>query len=241
LTQDEIRQVIGKYAEAATRVKDAGFDMVELHGGTGYLLAQFLSPRTNKRSDEYGGSLAQRQKFALDVIKDVRQAVGDFPIGYRFLADEWLPDGLTLPESCQFARQLESEGVAYISVMGGTYESFFLPEIIEKSKNNGYMTDLAAAIKKEVAIPIITAGRIATGSLAEEVLAQKKADLIGLARVIWTDPEWVNKVREGKEEEILHCVPECGDTCIQLVIKKKPAFCPRWDHNKVRYFKDAFS
>ena len=123
-----------QYARAAFRVKKAGFDLVELHGGTGYLLAQFVSPRTNKRGDRYGGRIENRIKFPLEVLKGVKDLVGDFPVGYRFLADEWLPDGLHLNESRVLAKALEENGVAYISVMGGTYESFFLPEIIKKSR-----------------------------------------------------------------------------------------------------------
>ncbi|QTA88299.1 NADH:flavin oxidoreductase [Desulfonema magnum] len=240
LNKSELKLIRDRFAEAALRVRNAGFDMVELHGGTGYLLAQFLSPGTNKREDEYGGSLENRQRFALEVVASVRDAVKDFPVGYRFLADEWLPQGLKLEESKLFARNLADAGVAYISVMGGTYESFFLPEIVEKSKKEGYMTDLAAAIKKEVSVPVITAGRIATGALAEEIIARGDADLIGLARPLWTDPEWPEKVRQGREKDILHCDPECGDTCIQLVMKRKPAFCVRWSHEKMKTWKAKF-
>lgn len=124
LDREEIASVMVKYAEAAARAKSAGFDMVELHGGTGYLMAQFLSPRTNHRTDEYGGSLENRQRFALGVLSQVKKAVGEIPVGYRFLADEWLPDGLKPEESRQFAISLAKEGIDYISVMGGTYESF---------------------------------------------------------------------------------------------------------------------
>lgn len=239
LSKNQIREIVGKFANAALRVKNAGFDMVELHGGTGYLLAQFVSPRTNKREDEYGGALEHRQKFPLEVLSAVKDAVGDFPVGYRFLADEWLADGLKLEESRQFAQSLPSAGAAYISVMGGTYESFFLPEIIERSQNKGYMVDLAAAVKEKVDVPVITAGRIDTGEVAEQIIASGKADLIGLARVLWTDPKWPQKVKEGKENEILHCDPEC-DTCTQLVIKGKPAFCVRWPHEKMRVWKEKF-
>ena len=228
LTTTDIRAIVNRYADAALRVKNTGFDMVELHGGTGYLLAQFLSPRTNKRADEYGGSFDNRQRFALEVVAAVKDKVGDFPVGYRFLADEWLPDGLQLNESVRFARSLESAGIAYLSVMGGTYESFFLPDIVKKSETNGYMVDLAAAVKKQVGIPVITAGRISTGSLAESILEDKKADLIGLARVLWADPEWPEKVKQGKEDDIVHCSPDCGDTCTKLVMKKRAAFCVKW-------------
>jgi NADPH2 dehydrogenase len=239
LSREELEEIANQFAAAALRIKQAGFDLVELHGGTGYLLAQFVSPRTNRREDEYGGSLANRQKFPLQVVAQVKAAVGDFPVGYRFMADEWLPDGLQLAESGQLAQALAAAGVAYLSVMGGTYESFFLPEIVEKSKQDGYMVDLAAAIKRQVNVPVIAAGRIASGVLAEEILVQQKADLIGLARVLWADPAWPEKVKKGKESEIIHCDPDC-DTCMQLVMRGKPAFCVRWPVEKVRTFKAKF-
>jgi len=239
MSKTEIKETVTRFAAAALRVKRAGFDLVELHGGTGYLLAQFVSPRTNRRRDDYGGDLAHRQKFPLEVVAAVKQAVGDFPVGYRFLADEWLPGGLQLTESRQFARALAGAGVAYLSVMGGTYESFFLPEIVEKSKKAGYMVDLAAAIKKEVDIPVITAGRITTGEVAEHVLASRQADLIGLARVLWADPAWPQKVRQDKDDEILLCDAEC-DTCTQLVMRGLPAYCVRWPAAKRRKLKAKF-
>jgi NADPH2 dehydrogenase len=239
LSRDEIQEIARKYADAAHRVKQAGFDMVELHGGTGYLLAQFVSPRTNRRDDDYGGSLENRQRFPLEVVAQVMAAVGDFPVGYRFLADEWLPDGLNLAESSRFAQALAAAGVAYLSVMGGTYESFFLPEIVAKSKQEGYMVDLAAAIKRQVKVPVITAGRLASGALAEEILVREKADLIGLARVLWADPAWPQKVKMGREKEIIHCDPDC-DTCMQLVMRGKPAFCVRWPVEKMRSWKAKF-
>jgi 2,4-dienoyl-CoA reductase (NADPH2) len=238
LTKDEMRKIARKFAEAAVRAKKAGFDLVELHGGTGYLLSSFVSPRTNKRDDEYGGPLENRQRFPLEVVREVKAAVGDFPVGYRFLADEWLPDGLKLAESVQYAGSLGEAGVAYISVMGGTYESFFLPEVLMASRKEGYMVELASAIKKAVNVPVITAGRIATGAFAESVLAEGKADLIGLARVLWADPEWPSKVKEGRENEIIHCASDCDDTCTKLVTKGKVAFCVRWPHDKLEEWKE---
>jgi 2,4-dienoyl-CoA reductase (NADPH2) len=194
LDRKGIDRITAQFASAALRTRKAGFDMLELHGGTGYLLAQFLSPRTNKRNDIYGGTLENRQRFALDVVAKVREAVSDFPVGYRFLADEWLPDGLQLNESREFAKSLAAARIDYISVMGGTYESFFLPHIVEKSKQEGYMLDLAAAIKAEVDVPVAAAGRLASGAGAEEALKAGQADLIGLARVLWADPQWPRKV-----------------------------------------------
>jgi 2,4-dienoyl-CoA reductase (NADPH2) len=236
----EIERIINRYASAAVRAKTAGFDMVELHGGTGYLLAQFLSPRTNRRSDEYGGSLENRQRMALQVLSRVKAAVGDLPVGYRFMADEWLPDGWQLEESRQFARRLDQAGIAYLSVMGGTYESFGLPEVVEKSRQEGYMLDLAAAIRAEVDVPVIAAGRFAGGVFADRAIAEGKTDLVGLARVLWADPQWPRKVREGREAEILHCNPYCDDACMQMVIKGRPAFCVQWPAEKMKAWKAKF-
>ena len=158
LTTRQIRIIQNQFVKAALRVKQAGFDMVELHGGTGYLLSQFVSPKTNRRDDRYGGTLSKRIAFPLEVLKRVQDTVGDFPIGYRFLADEWLPDGLKLKESLVLAQALAENGIAYISVMGGTYESFLLPEVVKKSKRPGYMVSLANAVKRKVKVPVITAG-----------------------------------------------------------------------------------
>lgn len=240
LTKKEITTIQKQYAKAALRVKKAGFDLVELHGGTGYLLAQFVSPRTNRREDTYGGEIENRIRFPLEVFKRVKDVVGDFPVGYRFLADEWLPDGLHIEESTVLARALEEVGVAYLSVMGGTYESFFLPKIIKKSRKPGYMASLACDIKQEVKVPVIAAGRISTPALAESILKEKRADLIGLARMLWVEPEWPRKAREGRDRSILKCSPKC-DACLQLVMQGNPAFCPRWKKEKLKKYRELYS
>jgi 2,4-dienoyl-CoA reductase (NADPH2) len=239
LTKREIFRIQKQFANAAARVKAAGFDLVELHGGTGYLLAQFVSPRTNKRSDSYGGSIANRICFALEVLKRVKDRVGKFPVGYRFLADEWLPDGLHLEEALVLAKALEENGIAYLSVMGGTYESFYLPEVVKKSRKPGYMVPLAAAIKKHVRVPVIAAGRISTPAKAEVILKEKKADIIGLARMLWVDPQWLQKARVGRDQAILKCSPTC-DACMQLVMKGQPALCPRWRKEKREAYRALF-
>ncbi|MFP4573740.1 MAG: NADH:flavin oxidoreductase [Desulfobacterales bacterium] len=240
LDKKQMAEIRGKFAAAAKRAQSAGFDMAELHGGTGYLLAQFVSPRTNKREDEYGGKLKNRIRFPMEVFCEVKSAVGDFPVGYRFMADEWLPDGLKTDESKEFAGQLSEAGAAWLSVVGGTYESFMLDEVVEKSKSPGYMADLAGEIKKCCNAPVITAGRISTGDLAEKIIAEEKADLIGLARVLLADPRWPEKVRQDRESEIIQCDPDCGDICMQLVMKAKPAFCTRWTPEKTGRFKELF-
>ena len=236
LEAGELPAIARKFADTARRAEEAGFDMVELHGGTGYLLSEFISPRTNLRTDEYGGSLENRCRFPLEVIAAVKAEVGKFPVGYRFLAHEWLPGGLTLEESAPAATLLASAGLAYLSVMGGTYESFGLAEVVEASKRPGHMAHLAAAVKAVVDIPVIAAGRIDSGELAEQILAEGKADLIGLARVLWTDPEWPTKVREGREDEIIHC--ECQDACNKQIAAGKPALCACWPKEKVQAWRD---
>jgi 2,4-dienoyl-CoA reductase (NADPH2) len=213
--------------------------LVELHGGTGYLLSQFVSPRTNQRTDAYGGSLENRMRFPLEVVGRVKDTVGDTPVGYRFLADEWLPDGLGLEESRVFAKALEEAGVSYLSVMGGTYESFFLPEVAARSAKPGYMAGLAAAIRKEVSVPVITAGRISTPALAESILEEGQADLIGLARMLWVDPDWVRKAREGRDASIVKCSPKCN-ACMELVMQGKPAFCPKWKKEKRAEYREMY-
>jgi len=239
LTRKEITVLQKQFAAAAARAKKAGFDLVELHGATGYLLAQFVSPRTNRRTDAYGGPIENRIRFSLEVLKRIKDAVGDFPVGYRFMADEWLPDGLQLKESKVLADALAKEGAAYLSVVGGTYESFFRPEIIAKSRKPGYMVPLAAALKKAVRIPIIAAGRISTPGRAERILTDDKADLIGLARVLWADPQWPRKAAAADDRAIVKCSPAC-DACFQMVMQGKPAFCTRWDKGKRAFYQELF-
>jgi len=235
----DIERVVQAYAAAARRVKEAGFDGLEIHGGMGYLLVQFLSSRTNQRTDAYGGSLENRMQFPLQVVEAVMEAVGsDYPVGYRFLADEWLPDGLHLEETAIYARELEKRGVAYLSVMAGTYDSLFLPEYLKEEKKEGYMAHFAAAIKKAVPkTPVITAGRIQSPETAEGLLAAGSADLIGLARVLLADPLWPKKAQGLLKEEIVSCESACS-LCLKRVIGGKPAFCSQWESERRKGFLD---
>lgn len=232
MTEDDIKYIISAYAKAAVRAKKAGFDMVEIHGATGYLIVQFLSPRINNRKDKYGGDLENRMRFPLELVQAVKDAVGnDFPIGYRFLADEWMDDGFPLDEAKIFAQRLSALHVAYLSVTAGTYESFSRPVIVEKSHELGYMVYLAQQIKEVVEVPVITTGRITSPELAEEILREGKADLIGIARPLFADPQWPKKARKGNEKDILPC-KDCG-TCFQLVVSDRPALCAQWGKAKL--------
>jgi len=231
MTKSDIRRVIKAYADAAVRAQTAGFDMVEIHGGTGYLPVQFLSPRTNRRTDRYGGGLENRMRFPLELVRAVKEAVGPrFPVGYRFQADEWLPNGFGLDQAQIFARRLCALQAAYLSVTGGTYESFADREIIEKSHQPCYMVYLAQAIKKSVSVPVIASGRIISPDLAEAVLQKNQADLVGLARPLFADPLWPQKAADGVSGSITACV-DCG-TCFRMLILSQPVRCARWERDK---------
>jgi 2,4-dienoyl-CoA reductase-like NADH-dependent reductase (Old Yellow Enzyme family) len=176
-------------------------------------------------------------RFPLEVLEAAREAVGqDFPVGYRFLVNEWLPGGFEPPEDQAVAQALEKGGVAYLSVLGGTYESFFLPEVIERSAKDGYMSDLAGRIKQAVSVPVVTAGRITNPALAEKILDEDQADLVGLARMILTDPDWVQKAKEGREAEILQCKTGC-DVCLSQVMSGQGVVCAAWPSEKRSYVK----
>jgi 2,4-dienoyl-CoA reductase-like NADH-dependent reductase (Old Yellow Enzyme family) len=236
MTREDIEMIIKSFADSAARVKEAGFDGVELHGGTGYLLVQFLSQRTNLRKDDYGGSLENRMKFPLRVVEAVMKSVVNYPVGYRFLADEWLPDGLHTDQTSLYAKELAKMGIAYLSVMAGTYDSFFLPAYKEKEKEDAFMAHFARRIKESVpGLPVIAAGRIQTPEIAEKVLQEGTADLIGLARVLFADPLWPKKAAGRIDKPIVKCLPACN-LCMDLVMKGKPAFCAHWDKKKRERF-----
>jgi 2,4-dienoyl-CoA reductase-like NADH-dependent reductase (Old Yellow Enzyme family) len=227
MTGDEIKDVINKFGEAAMRAKKAGFYGVELHGATGYLLVQFISPRTNKRRDEYGGSPENRMRFPLEVVASVSKQVGeDYLVGYRFMPDEWLPDGFTLNEGKIFAKRLERAGVDYLSCNTGTYESWALPEIMKLTAKQGYQVGITREIKKEVKIPVFVNGRITTPELAEEIIVGGKADAVALARPLFADPEFVHKTMEGRTDRIVKCM---GDfICMRNTMQGMDAVCSQW-------------
>jgi 2,4-dienoyl-CoA reductase (NADPH2) len=237
MEQADVEQTIAAFAQGARRAKQAGFDAVELHGGTGYLLPQFLSPRTNLRQDAYGGDSERRMRFPLDVVSTVRASVGaDYPVGYRFMADEYVPGGLTLADTQPFAKRLAQLGVAYLSVMTGCYDSFVLPDYLAADRNPGFMVPFAHAIKQVVPeIPVIAAGRIQDPAIAEAALCDGKADLVGLGRVLFTDPLWLRKARGEIAEAINPCQPSCT-LCTRRIVEQKPAYCARWTENRRQQF-----
>jgi 2,4-dienoyl-CoA reductase (NADPH2) len=237
MDQADIDGTITAFATGARRAQQAGFDAVELHGGTGYLLSQFLAARTNSRQDGYGGDAERRMRFPLDVVVAVRAAVGDeYPVGYRFLADEYLPDGLTLADTVPFAKRLAEAGVAYLSVMAGGYDAFSLPAYLEDDRKEGFMVPFAHAIKQALpSMPVIAAGRVQSPATAEAILRAGSADLVGLGRVLFADPLWPRKARGEIAEPIEPCQPSCV-LCNRRIIEQKPAYCARWSEERRKQF-----
>ena len=228
MDQADIDRVVAAFAAGARRAREAGFDGVELHGGTGYLLPQFLSARTNLRQDGYGGDPERRMRFPLEVLAAVRAAVPGLPVGYRFLADECVPGGLTLEDALPFAKALEAAGVTYLSVMTGCYDAFALPTYVQEDMKESFMVPYAQAVKQTVPrIPVIAAGRIQTPEAAEALLRNGQADFVGLARVLFADPQWPRKARGFNLEPINRCLPGCA-FCQKRLKDRRPAYCARW-------------
>jgi len=238
MDEADIASTIAAFVVGARHARAAGFDAVELHGGTGYLLPQFLSPRTNLRQDAYGGDPERRMRFPLEVVAAVRKAVGDdYPVGYRFLADEYVPPGgLTLADTVPFAKRLAQLGIAYLSVMTGCYDSFALPAYVDDDRKEAFMVPFAHAIKQAVPnLPIIAAGRIQSPATALAVLRDGKADLVGLARVLFADPLWPRKARGEIAEGINPCQASCT-LCTRRIVEQKPAYCARWTDERRQQF-----
>ncbi|MEM1658777.1 MAG: FAD-dependent oxidoreductase [Candidatus Jordarchaeales archaeon] len=223
MTLDEIERTIEDYGEAARRAKEAGFDAVEILSSAGYLIGQFLSPLTNRRTDKYGGNLRQRMNFALEVVERVREKVGtNFPIIFRVGGDDFMEGGNDLHEMKVFAAKLEDAGVDVINVTGGWHETT-VPQLTMNVPRGAYVY-LAENIKDAVGIPVIACNRINDPLLAEYILRRKKADLVGIARGLLADPEFVVKAAEGRFDDIRPCIA-CTQGCFDSVFMLQPVTC----------------
>lgn len=202
LTLEEIQAIIEDFALAAVRAKKAGFDAVNLHMAHGYLINQFLSPRSNQRKDQYGGDLEGRSRFAIEILRRTREKVGkDFPITCRLCGDEVIPGGFGISESRVVARKLEENGADAIDVSGGSNEGLYGSGAAPSYRPMGFLTPFSKAIKEVVTIPVGVAGRIHDPRLAEKLLEEGKADFICLGRPLIADPELPRKLYEGRLEE----------------------------------------
>ena len=222
LTVDEIHQIVDAYAEAGRRARDAGFDAVEIMCGIGYLIARFLSPLTNRRTDDYGGSLDNRTRFMLQIIAATKEKVGDdYPLICRMCADDFMEGGQRLEETMQVAIALERAGVHCLNVGAGWHEC--RTPLVYMSVPRGNFVYLAEEIKKAVSIPVVAAYRINDPLLADSIIAEGKADLVGMARAIIADPEFPDKARDGRFDDIRPCIA-CG-YCLDSVLLAAPMAC----------------
>ena len=213
LTIPEIHTLVEQFGDCAKRAKAAGFDAVEVHGAHGYLAGAFASPFSNKRSDEYGGTIRNRARFGMEIIRNIKEKCGeDYPVLYRISSVEYVPGGLGIEESKVIARLMEEASADCIHCSQGVYASthtIIPPSVFPRA---GYV-EHAAEMKKAVQIPVIAVGRINDVEIAESVLQSKKADLVTMARASLADPELPNKVLKGRGDEVIRCI-SCLQGCI---------------------------
>ena len=223
LSVNEIKRIICQFIEGAVRVKKAGCDGVELHAAHGYLIQQFLSPNTNKRTDQYGGSLENRMRFLLEIIDGIRLNCGkDFPIVVRLTVDEMYSEigqngkGYNLEEGIKMAKILSDKGIDAIDVSSAAYDTFNY-WLEPTTFTPGWRKYLASEVKKVVDIPVIAANLIRSPKQAEMQLEEGTQDFISLGRPLIADPHWPNKVKSGNENLIKRCV--CCLYCFESMMK----------------------
>lgn len=190
LTKEEIHGIVREFAQAARRVQAAGFDGVEIHSAHAYFLNQFLSPLTNHRTDEYGGTLDNRIRLHLEVIQAVRAAVGpDFTVALRLGASDYMNGGTTIEDSMYAAQRFQEAGIDILDVTGGMCR-FIVPGL----EGQGYFAPLSRELEKVVSIPVILTGGITEGAAMEQLLQEHAADLIGVGRAVYQDSGWAERV-----------------------------------------------
>ncbi len=206
LTKEMLAEIVSAYGNVAGLAKRAGFEMLMIHGGHGWLLNQFFSPYFNKRTDEYGGSLENRCRLAIEVLKAVREAVGPgFPIELRMSGSELFEGGYDLAEGVKIAQQMEPY-IDLLHVSAGTYQRGFGDTHPSMFKDHGCNVYLAAEIKKHVSIPVATIGGLNDPQQMEKIIAEGKADIVYMARALLADPFLPRKVMANKEEDIVKCL-----------------------------------
>lgn len=206
LSQEQIADIVKAYGHVAGLARRAGFEMLMIHGGHGWLLNQFLSPYFNHRTDAYGGSLENRCRFAIEVLQSVRAAVGPgFPIEFRMSGSELFEGGYDLAEGCRIAQQIEPY-IDLLHVSAGTYQRGFGDTHPSMFKPHGCNVYLAAEIKKHVKVPVATIGGLNDPAQMEEIIASGQADVVYMARALLADPFLPRKVTENRDGEIVRCL-----------------------------------
>ena len=224
LTRGEIAEIVERFGDAARRAAEARCDFIGIHSAHGYLLAQFLSPWCNKRDDEYGGDLAGRMRFPLEVLAAVRKATGGaLPIVYRISGDEHQDNGLTLADVCAIAPHLVAAGVDLIDVSAGMYETnWWITQPMEMPQ--GVLAPLAREVRRHVDVPVSVSGRITDPSVAEHLIESGACDFVTLGRALHADPEFPGKARDGRTGEICTCIA-CNQGCSDMHSRGLPIVC----------------
>ena len=214
LTIEEIQDIVHAFGDAALRAKQAGFELVEIHGAHGYLLTNFFSPTTNHRTDLYGGSLENRMRIYVEIVRDVRKKVGpDFPVTIRLSGTDYEPDGFPIEDTIELAKVLEKEGIDAFHISGGDHHTM-IHQVSPMAIDVCHNVWAAEAIKKVVHVPVIASGSITLPEYAEEIIASGKGDFVGLGRPRWADPEWPLKAMEDRPEDIRPCI-RCNEGCLE--------------------------
>ena len=212
MTKERINRTIAAHVSAAVRAQKAGFDCVEIHAAHGYLISQFHAPFENRRNDEYGGSLENRARFGLEVLRAVKTAVGEMPVIYRLSVEDFFPGGLRFEEGLQIAIWAAATGADALHVTAGHYRSLPSAQIVLPPMRDpdGTFLELAAQVKKSVSVPVIAVGRLGDPALAAQAVATGKTDFVALGRTLVAEPQWVEKLR--RDEPIRRCL--ACNTCI---------------------------
>ena len=226
-SKEEIRMLVEVIFDIGLRIVQSGFDMVEIHAAHGHLLGSYLSPYTNRRIDEYGGSPQNRARAICEMVEGIRDKVGpDFPVSVRFNGADFVPGGTTIEDALIQARLFEKAGASLLHVSASTEQNHEV-EILSYLWPDGYLVDLAAQVKKVVNIPVCAVGKLGDPELANQVLEDGKADFIALGRTLLADPHWANKVKEGRIDDINRCVycNNCWERMSTTTRKEKRLFC----------------
>lgn len=226
LSLKEINQLVGSYATAAKRAKEAGFDAVEVHGAHGYLINQFISPYSNKRNDDYGGDTAGRFRFAREVVQAIKEEAGrDFPVIFRFSSTEAVEGGYELDYILPLLNELEKDGVDAFHVSCGVYDSPGNPTCPGIHFADAINAERAARVKEIVGVPVIVVGKIHDPRMAESILAEGQADMVAFGRQHLADAMFLEKASRERYEDIRFCI-SCNQGCIErMMFELKPVRC----------------
>jgi dimethylglycine catabolism A len=206
MTRERIEETIDAFVAAAARARSANFDCVELHVAHGYLLSQFLCPYENRRQDEYGGSIENRARLSLEILRRIKRELPGFPVVFRMNADDLFPGGLTFDDGFKVAKWAANEGADALHVTAGHYRSLPSAHMMTPPMNcaEGIFLDYAAQIRNAVRVPVIAVGRLGDPRVAMDAIDSGKADFIALGRPLIADPQWVAKARAG--EAVRRCL-----------------------------------